>query len=127
MALIDLEMCITSVERVEEYINLPSQAESPTASVETISRGAIRFDKVAARYSPEAPLALSGINLAIKPGQRVGICGRSGSGKSTLLGALWRLISLESGTVHVDGMDISEISLLAYRDAMSIVPQGKGS
>jgi ABC-type multidrug transport system fused ATPase/permease subunit len=112
----DVEMCITSVERIQEYIELPSQEDT---------RGSIRFMGVNARYQPTLPLALKNLNFAIKPGQRVGICGRSGSGKSTMLGVLWRLIDIEDeGEILVNGLDIRDLPLREYRSAMSIVPQG---
>lgn len=121
----DVEMCITSVERIEEYIKLPPQETRPSSGDEWLHHGSIRFTKVSARYKPTLPPAISNISLTVKPGQRVGICGRSGSGKSTLLGVLWRLIDIdEDGEIMVDGIDIRDVPLGDYRNAMSIVPQG---
>lgn len=122
----DVEICITSVERIQEYIELPPQDTTPPTGDEWLHHGSIRLLKVSARYAPNLPPALSNVSFAVKPGQRVGICGRSGSGKSTLLGALWRLIDIEEGgEILVDGVDIRDLSLQDYRSAMSIVPQGE--
>jgi ATP-binding cassette subfamily C (CFTR/MRP) protein 1 len=119
-------MCITSVERIKEYIDLPPEDPRPPTGEQWLNHGTIIFRNVSARYKPTLPPALSDISLSIKPGQRVGICGRSGSGKSTLLGVLWRLIDHEDdgGVIMVDGVDIRDLSLVDYRSAMSIVPQG---
>lgn len=121
-----MEICITSVERIQEYIELPREETIPSTSDQWLNHGSIRLLKVSARYGPDLPLALSNVSFAVKPGQRVGICGRSGSGKSTLLGVLWRMIGIEEeGEILVDGVDIRDLSLHDYRSAMSIVPQGE--
>ncbi|KAK8847661.1 hypothetical protein IAR55_005520 [Kwoniella newhampshirensis] len=133
----DVEMSITSVERVQEYIELPPQESAPSKYPPTSSSkskqeqswlqsGGIQISHVTARYQPHLAPALNDVTVTIRPGQRVGICGRSGSGKSTLLGVLWRLIEYEKGEgmgIWVDGEDITELSLEEYRGAMSIIPQ----
>ena len=122
-------MCITSVERIQEYIELKPEEEvtgsSLTLNTSWLRQGAIRFNNVSARYAPELPTAISDLTFSVKPGQRVGICGRSGSGKSTLLQVMWRIIDFEApkGGIFIDGIDIEEIPLQSYRGAMSIIPQ----
>jgi ABC-type multidrug transport system fused ATPase/permease subunit len=119
-------MCITSVERIKEYVDLPCEEKRPSRDDQWLQHGAIRFNKVSAKYKPHLPPAIQKISFVVKPGRRVGICGRSGSGKSTLLGVLWRLIEFEDdgGEITVDGVDIRDLQLRDYRGAMSIVPQG---
>lgn len=56
--------------------------------------GSVVFEGVRMRYRPDANLALDGVNLTIRHGEKVGIVGRTGSGKSTLLLALFRLFDL---------------------------------
>jgi len=53
---------------------------------------------------------LRGITFEIYKGERVGIVGPSGSGKSTLLGLIGGLDSATSGTVEIDGIDITRLS-----------------
>lgn len=122
-------MCITSVERIKEYVDLPCEETRPSRDEQWLQHGAIRFNKVSAKYKPHLPPAIQKISFVVKPGRRVGICGRSGSGKSTLLGVLWRLIEFEDdgGEITVDGIDIRDLQLRDYRGAMSIVPQGKST
>ena len=64
--------------------------------------GAIVFDRVNLRYTPDANLALNNLTFKIPAGKRVGVCGRSGSGKSSTLSALFRMHDIESGTITGD-------------------------
>jgi ABC-type multidrug transport system fused ATPase/permease subunit len=75
------------------------------------------------RYRPTAPLVLKGITCTFKEGTRVGVVGRTGSGKSTIISALFRLIEPASGTILIDGLDISSIGLKDLRKKLSIIPQ----
>ncbi|KAJ9155467.1 p-loop containing nucleoside triphosphate hydrolase [Pleurostoma richardsiae] len=70
--------------------------------------GSIEMRDVVASYHPGA-LALRGVSLAIRPGQKVLVRGRTGSGKSSLLLTLLRMLNLESGSITLDGVDISNV------------------
>ncbi|OCK85970.1 putative multidrug resistance protein [Lepidopterella palustris CBS 459.81] len=85
-------------------------------------QGAIEFQDVTASYGPSAP-ALHNISMAIKPGQKIGICGRTGSGKSSLLLALFCLLELDSGTIFIDGIDLRTIPREVIRTRMIAIPQ----
>ncbi|KAJ3497319.1 hypothetical protein NLG97_g1989 [Lecanicillium saksenae] len=67
--------------------------------------------------------ALDRVNFEIQPGTKVAICGRTGSGKSSLLLALFRMLDLESGSISIDGIDISAIPQTLLRSRMISVPQ----
>jgi hypothetical protein len=85
--------------------------------------GAIVFDQVVMKYAPHLPPALKGVSFDIKSSEKVGVVGRTGSGKSTLLLALYRMFNLESGSVTLDGLDISTITLNQLRNGLSVIPQ----
>jgi ABC-type multidrug transport system fused ATPase/permease subunit len=54
------------------------------------------------------------VQLQIRPGEKIGICGRSGSGKSSLLLGLFRLVPAPSrGTIRIDGIDVHSIFSLS--------------
>ncbi len=85
--------------------------------------GGIEFRGVNMRYRPGVNLSLMGVDLAIKPGERVGVVGRTGSGKSSLLQALFRMVELESGTVLLDGVDCRRVGISTLRSSLTIIPQ----
>jgi ATP-binding cassette subfamily C (CFTR/MRP) protein 1 len=75
------------------------------------------------KYAPHLPPALRGVTFTIKSGEKVGVVGRTGSGKSTLLLALYRMFNLETGSITLDGIDTSKITLTQLRRGLSIIPQ----
>ena len=54
---------------------------------------------------------------------QVGVCGRTGSGKSSLALALFRLIEARSGSLLIDGVDVSDVALRTLRSRLGMVPQ----
>ena len=66
---------------------------------------------------------LRGLNLAIKPGERVGLVGHSGAGKSTLVNLLLGFFQPEAGRITVDGQDISGVTQESLRAAIGVVTQ----
>lgn len=86
-------------------------------------RGCVKFNSITMRYRADLPPALRGISLHILPGERIGIVGRTGAGKTSLLSALFRLHEIDSGSIVIDGRDISKISLFDLRSSLSVIPQ----
>ncbi len=70
------------------------------------------------RYDPSGPWVLDGVDLDLSPGRRVGVIGPSGAGKSTLAAVLLRFLPYESGSVTLDGV---ELSALAGEDVRRVV------
>lgn len=66
---------------------------------------------------------IKNLNLNIKAGEKVGLVGRSGAGKSTLVNALMRFYDLESGSVKIDGQDISQVQQESLRANIAMVTQ----
>ncbi|KAF4341620.1 ABC transporter [Fusarium beomiforme] len=80
------------------------------------SPGAVEIRDVTVSYKDTQKPALNNISLDIKPGHHFVICGRTGSGKSTLLLALLRLVNAQSGSIEVDGIDLSQVPLSIIRE-----------
>lgn len=86
-------------------------------------KGEILFDHVNMRYRAGLPLVLHDLQFTVRPGEKVGICGRTGAGKSSLMTALYRLAELDLGKIVIDGVDISQIGLADLRSKLCIIPQ----
>ncbi|KAJ9213389.1 hypothetical protein DTO166G4_5015 [Paecilomyces variotii] len=108
----NLETHIGAVARVKVFSESVKSEDLPTENdpVPTSwpSNGSIEFKDVSAAYTP-GELVLRNISFSIQTGEKIGICGRTGSGKSSLVLSLFRMIELSSGTITIDGIDISTI------------------
>ncbi|KAL9079436.1 MAG: hypothetical protein Q9157_001690 [Trypethelium eluteriae] len=111
---------IKAFTRDTEPEHLPSEKEDPPPTWP--SRGALEFQGVSAAYRP-SELVLKDVSLSIEAGQKIGICGRTGSGKSSLVACIFRMIELSSGTITIDGLDISTIPRQEIRSRLIGVPQ----
>lgn len=85
-------------------------------------KGEYEFQNVEFSYEDDQPL-LRGLNLSVKAGETVAFVGESGSGKTTLLNLIIGFNLPASGSLTVDGHEITDIDLHAYRRHISIVPQ----
>jgi ATP-binding cassette subfamily B multidrug efflux pump len=96
--------------------------DRPDAAPLKMDRGGIRFEGVRFGYGT-ARGVLNGIDLAIAPGERVGLVGRSGAGKSTLVNLLLRFYELQDGRILIDGQDIAGVTQESLRGHIAMVTQ----
>ena len=101
-----------------------SSVDRPGARPLEVSRGEIAFEGVSFGYGrKDARPVLDGLDLLVKPGERVGLVGRSGAGKSTLVNLLLRFHDLEAGRILIDGQDIAQVTQESLRAAIGMVTQ----
>jgi ATP-binding cassette subfamily C (CFTR/MRP) protein 1 len=74
-------------------------------------------------YSSNKPPALENVNLTIKSKEKLAICGSSGSGKTSLVLALLQMIDVRSGSVTIDGRDLSSLQPSDVRSRINVIPQ----
>jgi ABC-type multidrug transport system fused ATPase/permease subunit len=74
-------------------------------------KGAISFRCVNMRYETSPNLVLKNLSFDVPSRCKVGVVGRTGAGKSSLIATLFRLCEIESGSIHIDGVSIGDISL----------------
>jgi ABC-type multidrug transport system fused ATPase/permease subunit len=108
---------VQSILNADEFIPQKSDARDPGKI-----KGEIIFENVAFAYDPVSPV-LRNINLTIKPGMRVGICGPTGGGKSTLISLIPRFYDPTIGRILVDGTDVTDFKLEGLRELFGFVLQ----
>ncbi|GAB2576065.1 ABC transporter ATP-binding protein [Dyella jejuensis] len=84
--------------------------------------GEVRFDNVHFHYGKQGGV-MSGLNMTVHPGEKIGLVGPSGAGKSTLVNVMLRLYDLEGGHIRIDGTDISQVTQESLRAQIGVVTQ----
>uniref|UniRef100_UPI0031394ED4 ABC transporter ATP-binding protein n=1 Tax=Cohaesibacter marisflavi TaxID=655353 RepID=UPI0031394ED4 len=87
-----------------------------------VERGEITFDKVCFDYGKDEPV-IDGLDLTIRPGEKIGLVGRSGAGKSTMINLLLRFYDLNSGSIRIDGQNIADVRQDSLRAQIGVVTQ----
>ncbi|WP_417307411.1 ABC transporter ATP-binding protein [Devosia sp.] len=116
-----------SVNDMEELVELYDQpldiADNPGALPIVIHEGRIGFETVDFHYGKHATPLYQDLNIAIAPGEKVGLVGHSGSGKTTFVKLIQRLHDVSGGRIMVDGIDIREVTQASLRQQIAIVQQ----
>ena len=96
--------------------------DTATARDLVVSEGRIGFEGLGFAYGRDAG-GISGVDLEVQPGEKLGIVGASGAGKATLVALLLRLYDPEEGRVMIDGQDIREVTQESLRRQIGMVTQ----
>jgi ATP-binding cassette subfamily B multidrug efflux pump len=88
----------------------------------SVARGEVRFEHVDFHYGKKSGI-IGGLNLTIKPGEKIGLIGPSGAGKSTLVNLLLRLYDVEGGRILIDGQNIAEVGQESLRERIGMITQ----
>src|ERR1017187_111044 len=112
-----------ALERIQSILDTDTIIpQKPNAINPGRLKGDIIFDRVSFAYNPESPV-LHDINISIKKGQRIGVCGPTGSGKTTIISLIARFYDPVIGTVLIDGTDIKDYNLDDLRRQIGFVLQ----
>lgn len=109
-------------EMTEMLIQPHEVADVPNAPALVATKGAIVFEGVGFHYHAEEPV-FRDFDLAISPGEKVGLVGPSGAGKSSVVKIMLRLKDIQSGRILIDGQDIAKVTQESLRRSISLVPQ----
>ncbi|MFK0116924.1 ABC transporter ATP-binding protein [Streptomyces sp. NPDC090994] len=112
-----------SLGRIQELLRVPTSTKAAEQPLDVPSlRGEIAFEGVRFAYGAEEE-AIGGVDLRIPAGQTVAFVGETGAGKSTLVKLVARFYDPTGGRVTVDGHDLRDLDLAAYRHRLGVVPQ----
>jgi ATP-binding cassette, subfamily B, multidrug efflux pump len=114
----------TSASRIGEVLAEEDDMTWERESTTSAKGGRIDFENVSFSYEgASGEPVLKNITFSCLPGETVGIIGSTGSGKSSLVGLIPRFYDMTSGTIKLNGENISKINPKALREKIAIVPQ----
>ncbi len=112
-----------SIRSLGEVLESPDLEENSGKPAMQRVSGAVSFEKVSYTYPEGNRAAISDLSLRGEPGQMIALVGPSGSGKSTLINLIIGFLRPQTGTIRIDGDDLSKFDLRSYRKYISVVPQ----
>ncbi|MBI1335368.1 MAG: ATP-binding cassette domain-containing protein [Phycisphaera sp.] len=133
----DLQEAAGAGDRVEELLKLPveshhrghdrasrslSDGQGPRQPLPRHSRDVV-FENVSYRYPTALEPAVRNVSLRVAHGQTIAVVGPNGSGKTTLLSTIPLLLEPTTGRVLIDGLDITEHTLVSLRRQIAMVSQ----
>ena len=110
-----------SFEALDKIMAAPTDEAAASLQAPPLT-GSVEFRDVDFAY-PKQPLVLEGLNIRIRPGERVGVIGKLGSGKSTLLKLVLNQYSPTKGSVFVEDLVSTQLEPLSLRRQIGYVPQ----
>ena len=118
-----LQATVAAAERVFEFLDEEEEIPDPADATKLEKvKGHVSFNDVHFGYNPEK-IIINDFSADIKPGQKVAIVGPTGAGKTTLVKLLMRFYDVNSGSIHVDGIDIRQMKREDLRDMFGMVLQ----
>ena len=112
----------TGAKRLFDILDHVSSVPDPANPVRLAQvRGRIDIQGVGFRYGNRS--VLRGVDLAVEPGEMIGLVGHSGSGKTTLVNLICRFYDVTEGAIRLDGVDVRSLAVADYRRNIGLVLQ----
>ena len=118
----ELQNALACAARVFELLDADDQIPEAESAAALQPDGHVVLHDVSFRYLPDRPL-IEGLNLDVKPGQRIAIVGPTGCGKTTLINLLMRFYDVNGGSITVSGTDIRDVTRASLRGSYGMVLQ----
>ena len=114
----------TCGDRFFAFLDEPLEIDDkPGAKDLIVTKGTLKFDDVHFTYPGATHPTLDGISFEAHAGETIGIVGAPGSGKSTLAHLIPRFYDVTSGSITIDGQDVSQVTLQSLRRSVAVVQQ----
>jgi ATP-binding cassette subfamily B protein len=118
----ELQNALACAARLFELMEAPAEIDDSALPEIGNAEGAYALTDVSFSYVPEKPL-IRGLNLTVKPGQRIAIVGPTGCGKTTMINLLMRFYDVKEGSIALDGQDIRGVTRHSMRKNYGMVLQ----
>ena len=118
----ELQNALACAARVVELLDAEDQVPEAENAKVLETDGHVELKDVSFRYLPDRPL-IEGLDLDVKPGQRIAIVGPTGCGKTTLINLLMRFYDVNGGSIKVSGTDIRDVTRASLRGSYGMVLQ----
>ena len=118
----ELQNALACAARVFELLDAEDQIPEAENAKALQTDGHVELKDVSFRYLPDRPL-IEGLDLDVKPGQRIAIVGPTGCGKTTLINLLMRFYDVNGGSIEVAGEDIRNVTRASLRGSYGMVLQ----
>jgi len=119
----EIKGSMANIENMFSLLDLTSGVKDITDAPELqITGGVISFNRVSFHYRDDRAI-IRDLSFTIQSGEKVAVVGASGAGKSTLVKLLFRFYDPNTGSISIDGQDVSQVSQQSLRRAIGIVPQ----
>ena len=117
-----IQSTVAASERVFEFLDYEEETHENKPALPDSIQGEIEFRHVDFGYRSDN-VFIKDFNMNIKPGMKVAIVGPTGAGKTTIVNLLMRFYEIMSGTIYMDGFDISNYTRESVRSAYAMVLQ----
>ncbi len=121
--IITITKSVACGNRIQRVLEIPAGETAQEAGAAGDAACRVQFIHAGIRYSEAGDTSLTDVNLAVRPGETVGVIGGTGSGKTTLVNLIPRFYEATEGQVLVDGQDVRSIDPSPLRQRIGIAPQ----
>ncbi len=118
----DIQVGLAAAQSVFGLIDTVPERDAGSLQLPRV-RGELELRDVTLRYDNAKREALSGINLTIRPGEKVALVGKSGGGKTSLVNLLPRFYEIQRGEISLDGTNVRDLTLENLRSQFALVSQ----
>jgi subfamily B ATP-binding cassette protein MsbA len=118
----DIQVGLAAAQSVFGLIDTVPERDTGSLQLPRVN-GELQLRDVSLRYDNAKREALSGINLTIRPGEKIALVGKSGGGKTSLVNLLPRFYEIQQGEILLDGTNVRDLTLENLRSQFALVSQ----